>query len=46
MFICKECGKSKRNLTLEDKKCRNCGSEHFTTKEMEKAEKVFERIVK
>ena len=45
MFICKKCGTKKRILNKENNKCLKCGSESFTTKEMMRAENIFNSIL-
>lgn len=45
MFICKKCGTKKRILTKENNKCKKCGNDTFTTKDMEKTIKIINKLL-
>jgi uncharacterized membrane protein YvbJ len=45
MFICKNCGTKKRKLNEENSKCKKCGNNTFTTKEMERVARLIERVL-
>lgn len=45
MFICKKCGTKKRILNQQNSKCKKCGYDGFTSKEMMRAEKRFNLVL-